>query len=62
MTKTVLKRIALPRTWDVPRKSFNRNKRKFVSRPNAGKSYTTSVSINTFLKDIVKVANTRREV
>lgn len=62
MTKTILKRIALPRTWSVPRKSLNRERRAFVSRPNSGKDFMLTVSLNTFLKEVVFVAQTKKEV
>jgi len=62
MSKTHLKRIALPRTWNVPRKSLNRQKMKFVSRPNPGKGIELGVSVNTFLKEIVFLAKTKKEV
>lgn len=62
MTKAHLKRIALPRTWNIPRKSLNRKSMKFVSRPNPGKLLSLSVSINTFLKEIVNISKTKKEV
>ncbi|MFT4325885.1 MAG: hypothetical protein ACMXYK_00080 [Candidatus Woesearchaeota archaeon] len=62
MVKTVMKRIALPRTWAVPRKSLERESRTFISRPNPGKSYLLSVAINTFLKELTPTAHTRKEV
>ena len=61
MTKTTLKRIALPRTWSVPRKSLNREKRTFISRP-VGKTLMLSVALNTFLKEILFLAKTKKEV
>lgn len=60
MTKAHLKRIALPRTWSVPRKA--RDSKVFVSRPNPGKMYDVSLSINTFLKELVHLVETKREV
>jgi len=62
MTKTILKRIALPRAWSVPRKSLNGSKRKFVSRPNSGKDFETTVTINTLMKEVLSLARTKREV
>jgi small subunit ribosomal protein S4e len=62
MVKNHLKRITLPRTWDVPRKSFKRMPAEFVSMPNAGKTMANSMAVNNFLRDVVKVVGFRREV
>lgn len=60
MTKAHLKRIALPKTWNIPRKS--RDSKVFVSRPNPGKKLELSISINTFLKELIHLVETRKEV
>lgn len=60
MVKQHLKRIALPRTWSVPRKP--REPKVFVSRPNPGKSLMLGISINTFLKELAQIVDTKREV
>lgn len=62
MSKSHLKRIKLPRTWAVPRKSLNRNRLKFISKPNAGKDRNWCMSINTFLKEGTGLAKTTKEV
>ena len=61
MVKYHLKRIALPRTWNFPRKSLNRDSKVFVSK-STGKSMIHSVPINTFIKEIVFLAETKKEV
>lgn len=62
MSKGHLKRIALPRTWNVPRKSWQRQKMKFISRPHPGKPFELCTSVNTFLKEMIQVAETKKEV
>ena len=62
MSKIHLKRIALPRTWGLPRKSVNRQKMKFASKPNAGKDLNLTLSLNNLLKDVLKLAKTKKEV
>lgn len=62
MSKNHLKRIALPRTWALPRKSVNRKKMKFASKPTAGKNLFLSMSLNNVVKDLLKLASTKKEV
>ncbi len=57
MTKNHLKRIKAPKTWDIHRKQH-----VFVSRPNpGGHELEYCVSLNTFLKEILRETNTTKE-
>lgn len=57
MVKNHLKRIKSPRTWNILRKTH-----KFISKPNpGGHKLEQAVSINTFLKEILKVTKTTKE-
>lgn len=57
MVNNHLKRIRAPKTWTLLRK-----KHKFVSRPNpGGHKYDLATTINTFLKEILKVTDTTKE-
>jgi small subunit ribosomal protein S4e len=63
MVKCHLKRIAMPKTWGLSRRrSPTREKQVFVSRPNPGKPFEYVIPINNFLKELVFVAETRKEV
>ncbi|RME77652.1 30S ribosomal protein S4e [Candidatus Woesearchaeota archaeon] len=58
MVKNHLKRIATPRTWHVARKQS-----KFITRPNPGAHpFEQSMALSTFLREVLKVAKTAREV
>lgn len=57
MVKNHLKRIAAPRTWPISRKSDI-----FVMRPNAGKQFQLSLPIGFVLKEVIKVAETTKQV
>src|SRR3989338_4879108 len=58
MVKRHLKRIAAPRRWHIQRKA-----NVFITRPNPGAhSLELGLSLNTMLKDLIKVARTTREV
>jgi small subunit ribosomal protein S4e len=56
--KSHLKRLAMPKTWDIKRKST-----KYVLRPLPG-SHTldSSIPLQTVLRDVLKVAKTAKEV
>jgi len=56
MTKNHMKRINAPKRWDVLRK-----KHKFITRPNPGRDFSLSISLNTVLKDLLKKARTSKE-
>jgi len=62
MVKYHSKRIALPRTWGIPRKSVDRVRNMFVTRPSAGKSHMTTMAANTIIKELIKLVPTTREV
>ncbi|MGM5483881.1 MAG: S4 domain-containing protein [Nanobdellota archaeon] len=62
MASLQIKRISLPRTWKIPRKSFQRKKEVFVSKPNAGKDLEFTLPLNNFIKDSMKKASTKKEV
>ena len=58
MVKNHLKRINMPKTWQVKRKGIT-----FITRPNPGQaSLALGLSISTLIKDILKMAQTTREV
>ena len=57
MTKLHLKRIAVPRTWPILRKTT-----PFIRRPNpGGHSYDYGMSISTWLCEIIRVSTTAAE-
>ena len=57
MVKNHIKRITAPRTWSVHRKTS-----KFITKPSPGAhKLEHSVSINTFLKELVELTNTTKE-
>jgi len=58
MVKNHLKRIAAPRTWNILRKET-----VFITGPNPGAhTLAQGVALTTFLREIVRVAKTSREV
>lgn len=58
MVKNHLKRIAIPKTWEIMRKT-----NVFVSRPNPGAhSNAFGMSLNTLMKEIIGCARTTKEV
>ncbi|MFH1316096.1 MAG: 30S ribosomal protein S4e [Candidatus Woesearchaeota archaeon] len=58
MTKNHLKRINMPRTWQVKRKGI-----QFVTRPNPGQSsFLLGTSLTVLLRDILGAAKTLKEV
>ncbi len=58
MTKSHLKRLSTPRTWNIKRKE-----NKFVVRPHpGGHSRDLSISITVFFKDLINQATTTKEV
>ena len=56
MTKNHMKRINAPRRWDVLRKKY-----KFITRPNPGRDFSLSVSLNTVLKELLNKVKTTKE-
>ncbi|HIH04671.1 TPA: 30S ribosomal protein S4e [Candidatus Woesearchaeota archaeon] len=57
MAKRHLKRMAVPRTWPVERKSST-----FIYRPSPGAhSFDEGMSLGTFLKEVFRYARTNRE-
>ena len=57
MVKNHIQRIAAPRSWKIERKNY-----KFITRPSPGAhSLDYGLSINTVLKEILKVADTTKE-
>jgi small subunit ribosomal protein S4e len=58
MVKNHLKVLVAPKTWPIERKC-----RVWVTRPNSGAhKLQNSLSLNTVLKDILNLAETRKEV
>jgi len=58
MVKKHLKRLVAPRTWSIKKKE-----NKFITRPNPGPhSLGKSITINLIVKDLLKQANTTKEV
>lgn len=57
MVKNHLKRLTIPRTWNIKRKTI-----RFAIRPKAGKSHDFAISLGTFLKELTSVCQTSREV
>ena len=53
MIKKHQKRLTAPKTWPIKRKGI-----KFITRPNPGKKFEYSISLNTVLKDFIKKTNT----
>lgn len=56
MVKNHLKRINIPRAWNVLRK-----KHVFVTRPNPGRALSLSISLNTVLKELLCKTTTTKE-
>lgn len=58
MTKWHLTRLAVPRSWNVPTKT-----NKYITRPIAGAhSLNMGISLNILVRDLLKLANTAKEV
>src|SRR3989338_1651934 len=57
MVKRHLKRIATPRTWILKRKETT-----FITKPRSGHTLALQLSITVLLRDMLKVAERRREV
>lgn len=58
MVKQHLKRLASPRTWPIKKKTIT-----FVARPNPGPhSMDYQLPISVFLRDVVEVVRTNKEV
>jgi len=58
MTKAHLKRLASPKTWPIKKKTLT-----YVSRPNPGAHKVEhQISITVFLRDMVSVLKTAKEV
>ena len=58
MGKLHLKRINAPNTWPIERKTT-----KWISRPRLGsQSMNKSLSLNTIIKEILKIVKTSKEV
>lgn len=57
MVKNHLKRIAVPRTWNIPRKEGT-----FVTRPNAGAhKLAYGLSLSLVMREFIKVAKSAKE-
>ncbi len=58
MSKSHIKRIAAPRSWPIPRK-----KSKWITKPRPGPhSIDRSMPLSLILKDIIRLAENKREV
>ena len=58
MSKKHLKRLNVPKTWDIKKKEI-----KYIKRPNPGAhSFNNGMALSTFLKEVMKIAKTEREV
>ena len=58
MSKSHLKRLAVPKTWDIKKKGI-----KFVTRPNLGAHpRKLSVPINLVIRDLLSYAKSNKEV
>ncbi len=58
MTKNHLVRLAAPKTWDIRRRGI-----QFITKPNPGPHrLTLGMPLNVILKEILRYANTKREV
>jgi small subunit ribosomal protein S4e len=57
MVKNHLKRMAMPRTWQIPRKE-----QTFIMRPYAGRKQEECMSLNTVMIHLIKCAKTNKEV
>lgn len=58
MVKNHLKRIAVPKTWNIPRKEG-----VYITRPNPGAHpMDYSMSISLFMREFIKVAKSAKEV
>lgn len=54
---THLKRLAIPRTWPLPRKGC-----KYIIRPLPGRNINFCLPAAIVLREILKIANTRKEI
>jgi len=58
MSKKHLKRLNTPKTWDIKKKGL-----KYIKRPSPGAhSFKNGISLSIFLRDILKLAKTNKEV
>lgn len=58
MVKRHLKRLAIPKSWDIKKKGI-----KFTTRPSAGAhSFELGMPINIILRDMLKYSHSNREV
>ena len=58
MAKNHIQRVAAPRSWKIERKNS-----KFITKPNPGShSLRYGMAVNTVIKEILKVADTTKEV
>lgn len=58
MVKNHIKRIKAPKTWNIHRKG----KKRFVTKPYPGcQPLDLTLSINTFLKDVLHISETTKE-
>lgn len=58
MSKKHLKRLNTPKTWNIKRKGI-----KYIKRPNPGAhSFNYGMPLSVFLRDMLKLAKTNREV
>lgn len=55
--KKHLKRLAIPRSWPIPKKS-----NVFITRPSPTRSMEFSIPLNMVFRDILKTAKTAKEV
>lgn len=55
--KAHLKRLAIPTTWPIPRKSS-----KYITRPISGNALDSSLPLSIVFRDVLKIANTAKEV
>jgi small subunit ribosomal protein S4e len=58
MSKKHLKRLNIPKTWDIKKKGI-----KYIKRPNPGAhTFNQGISLSVFLRDISHTAKTNKEV
>lgn len=57
MIKKHLKRLTMPRTWQIKRKGIT-----FITRPNPGKLMEYSMPLNVIFRDVLGIAKTTREI
>lgn len=57
MTKKHLKRLNIPKTWNIKKKGI-----KYIKRPYPGPhSFNYGMALSVFLRDVLNLANTNRE-